>query len=44
VVGPVIVSFRMGHQAENPTGRIANTGDIIQRSILAGSARNFPSP
>jgi hypothetical protein len=42
VVGPVIVSFRMGHQAENPTGRIANTGDIIQRPAAGSpSARAY---
>ncbi len=40
MIGPVIITFRMRHQAEYPPGGIANTGDITYRAI--GVERKAP--
>ena len=33
MIGPVVVTFRMRHQAEDPPGGVANTGNIADRAI-----------
>jgi len=33
MVSPVIEGFRMRHQAEDSSGRIANAGNVLQRTI-----------
>ena len=36
MVGPMVETFRVRHETEDPSGRIANTGDVHDRTIGIG--------